>query len=183
MKKYLSLLSVLVIALVVILPITAKATVKTNFSCSEHKKDDQGRTYETCTLSVTTTAGESISSYEGELTLTNVTLDESTLTGSGAFSAVALGNTLSFTASTPQTGETIAIGSFNVIVDDTKSECHVVLTPTSADVDKSPVTVDVTPVENPKTGSAVSYIAIGAGLLLIAGAYVVSRKNTKMYKI
>ena len=183
MKKYLKVLSFIALALFVILPITAKATVKTNFSCSEHKKDDQGRTYETCTLSVTTTAGESISSYEGELTLTNVTLDESSLAGSGAFSAVALGNTVSFTASTPQTGSTIAIGSFNVIVDDTKSECSVVITPTSTDLDKAPVKVDVTPVENPKTGSAVSYVAIGAGILLVAGAFVVSRRSTKMYKI
>lgn len=181
MKKFLGFIA---LALFVILPLSVNATIKTDFSCSEETKNSEGQTIKVCTIAVTTTNGEAIQAYEGDLTLTNVTLDEASVKGKGAFTNVAvLGNTISFSAAEPQSGERIEIGEFTVIVDTTKTNCSVVLVPTSADVEKDEVKVDVTPVENPKTGSAVSYIAIGAGVLLVAGAYVLSRKNTKMYKI
>ncbi len=36
---------------------------------------------------------------------------------------------------------------------------------------------------NPKTGNAVPYIAVGGGLLAIVGVYLFSRKSNKMYKL
>jgi len=181
MKK---IIGMIVLALFVCLPLSVDAAIKTNFSCGKEVTAEGGKTVKTCTIAVETTNNESISSYEAELVLTNVTLDESSVKGLGAFTNVAvLGNTISFSASTPQTGEKIEIGQFTVVVDTTKTECKVVLVPTSADIPKEEQTVVITPTDNPGTGSAVSYIAIGAGLLLVAGAYVVSRKNTKMYKI
>ena len=36
---------------------------------------------------------------------------------------------------------------------------------------------------NPETGSVIPYIAVGGGLIAIAGVYLYSRKSNKMYKI
>jgi len=36
---------------------------------------------------------------------------------------------------------------------------------------------------NPETGSVIPYVAVGGGLLAIAGVYLYSRKSDKMYKI
>ena len=179
MKK---LLGFIALALFVVLPLSVNASIITDFKCGENYQDASGKTLKKCTIKVNATAGESINNYEADLTLTNVTLDESSVKGSGEFQATVLGNTLSFNAPTDQKGETIAIGEFTVVVDTTATECSVVLVPTAAGVEKEPIEVEVTP-NNPETGSAISYIAIGAGILLIAGAFVISRKNTKMYKI
>ncbi len=179
MKK---LLFTLALAVFVCLPLTVSAAVKVDFKCGKETTDSQNRTVKTCTIALNTTAGESISNFEADLVLTNVTLDEASVKGSGAFTSVVLNNMISFNASTPQTGEKIEIGEFTVVVDTTKSECDITLVPTSANVPNEEIKVDITP-ENPETGSAISYIAIGAGVLLVAGAYVLSRKNTKMYKI
>lgn len=37
--------------------------------------------------------------------------------------------------------------------------------------------------KNPQTGSAIPYIAVGGGLIAIAGVYLYSRKSNKIYKI
>lgn len=185
MKKVLGFIA---LALFVCLPLSVNATIdlgSKNMKCTDPEKNAEGKYYVTCTLSATTTANEPISTISIDLTFnepTNIVLDEASVKGSGAFTTAVLGNTISFNASTPQTGETIELGSFTYYINDIAKDCGFVYTPTGADVD-GPQKVTVTPVENPKTGSAVSYIAIGAGVLLVAGAFVVSRKNTKMYKI
>lgn len=98
------------------------------------------------------------------------------------------------------------------IVDPTKKECNLSLIPLSVNcihvgelyLDKSgkPITAQEyaeicegvtttptpTPVEpdvpdSPQTGSAIPYVAVGGGLLAIAGVYFFSRKSNKMYKI
>lgn len=51
---------------------------------------------------------------------------------------------------------------------------------TSDDAKKQTTNVDAKKI---KTGSFVSYVGIGAGLVLIAGAYVISKKSTKLYRI
>ena len=183
MKKFLSIIA---LALFVVLPMSVNATIKTEFNCGEQTKNSEGQTIKECTIAVSTTEGEAIQNYDADLVLTNVTLDKDSVKGVGAFdnaNLLVMENTLHFEAPTPQSGERIEIGKFNVIVDTTKTKCNITLVPTSADIDQEKVEVDVTPVENPKTGSAVSYIAIGAGVLLVAGAYVLSRKNTKMYNV
>lgn len=44
-------------------------------------------------------------------------------------------------------------------------------------------TTTTTPAENPKTGSTLPYIALGAIVVIAAGAYVATRNKAKMYKI
>ena len=39
------------------------------------------------------------------------------------------------------------------------------------------------PVKNPKTGNALPYAVIGAGIVIAGAVYYVTRKNTKLYKI
>lgn len=45
------------------------------------------------------------------------------------------------------------------------------------------VVPDVPDEKNPETGSVIPYIAVGGGLLAIAGVYFFSRKSNKFYKI
>ncbi len=47
----------------------------------------------------------------------------------------------------------------------------------------TPTTPDTDVPDSPKTGSVVPYIAIGGGLIAIAGVYLYSRKSNKVYKI
>jgi len=183
MKKVLGLL---VLALFVFCPMVANATISINdgMKCTDVKKDDEGKYYYTCKFSATTTANEEISSISVDITWedeTNTTL--TSVKGSGAFEAAQLGNTISFNAATPQTGATIEFGELTIYVADLSKECGFTYTASGINVDKPTQEVVVKPIENPKTGSAVSYVAIGAGILLVAGAFIVSRKNTKMYKI
>jgi len=173
MKK---ILYALAIALVLPLSVNAKINLGSeNMKCTEPEKNSEGKYYVTCTLSATTTENESISSVSIDLTFndpSNIALDEASVKGSGDFTAAVLGNTISFNANTPQTGETIELGSFTYYINDLAKDCSFVYVPTGADINEPEQTVKVEPVENPKTGSAVSYIAIGAGVLLVAGAYV-----------
>ncbi len=37
--------------------------------------------------------------------------------------------------------------------------------------------------ENPKSGSVIPYVAVGGGLIAIAGLYLFSRKSNKMYRL
>jgi len=185
MKKFLSIIT---LALFVVLPmsVNAKISLANGMKCTEPEKNSEGKYYVTCTLSATTTENESISSMSIDLTFnepSNIVLDEASVKGSGAFTAAVLNNTISFTANTPQTGETIEFGQFTYYINDIAKDCGFVYIPTGTDIDEPEQKVEVTPVENPKTGSAVSYIAIGASVLLVAGAYVLSRKNTKMYNV
>lgn len=49
--------------------------------------------------------------------------------------------------------------------------------------DASTTTPETPDVPNPQTGSYVPYIAVGAGLIAIAGVYFYSKKSNKMYRI
>lgn len=183
MKKFLGLI---VLALFVCLPLGVNATISAanGMKCDSTPKKVDGKNVVECTFSLATTANESISTFTIDLIFndsSNITLDESSVKGSGAFNAVVAGNTISFNAATPQTGEKIELGTFKYYVADLAKDCGFKFVPTDGDIDE-PIVVPVNP-ENPKTGSAISYIALAAGVILVAGAYVVSRKNTKMYKI
>lgn len=178
MKKFLGFIA---LALFVCLPLTANAaiSVENGMSCTKPAKDSEGRNFVTCTLTATTTENESLTSFAFDLAFnepSNIELDEASVKGSGAFEAVVAGNTISFNAATAQTGEKIELGKFTYYIKDLAKSCSFTFTPTGAEK------IDVE-VENPKTGSAVSYVTIAAGVLLVAGAFVLSRKNTKMYKI
>lgn len=185
MKKIIGMLA---IALFVALPLSVSASIsfKDGMKCTDPEQSSEGKYFVTCTLSATTTNNEPLTSVSIDLTFnepSNIVLDESTVKGSGAFTAAVLGTTMSFNASTPQTGSKIELGSFTYYINDIAKDCGFVYVPTGADIEEPKQTVTVTPVENPKTGSAVSYVAIGAGILLVAGAIVLSRKNTKMYNV
>lgn len=186
MKK---IIGAIVLALFVILPLSVSAEINLgtkNMKCTDPEKNSEGKYFVTCTLSATTTANETITSVSIDLTFnepSNITLDEASVKGSGEFTAAVLGNNISFNAASAQTGSTIELGSFTYYINDLAKDCGFVYVPTGADINTPQQTVTVKPVENPKTGSAVSYVAIGAGILLVAGALVLSRKNTKMYNV
>lgn len=57
------------------------------------------------------------------------------------------------------------------------AECSVSYIPNGADPQK------VTPTKNPPTGSMLPYVGIVAGIALIATAYVISKKSTKLYRM
>lgn len=177
------------LALFVFLPFSVNAKIsinKDNMKCTSVETNAEGKHYVTCTLNATTTeATESVNAVSFDIVWedeTNIELDEASVKGAGAFNAAVLNNTISYTATQPQTGSTIEIGSFTYYIKDVSKKCGFQYIPTGTDITEPEQTVEIVP-ENPGTGSAVSYVAIGAGLLLVAGAYVVSRKNTKMYNI
>lgn len=80
------------------------------------------------------------------------------------------------------TGEAIKVAEFKYIHEPNYSgneEFKVTLSQTgSPDVI---ITEKTTP--NAKTGSALPYVGIAGGLLLIASAYIISRRSTKLYKM
>ena len=188
MKK---ILVALAIALFVVLPLSVNAKISLErelggMVCTDAAKNNEGKYFVTCTAYVITTENETITSASIDLTFndpSNIEFDSASVKGSGAFTSAVVGTSISFNASAPQTGSKIELGSFTYYVKDASKDCSFVYTPTGLNIDDPKQTVTVTPVENPETGSAVSYIAIGAGVLLVAGAYVLSRKNTKMYNV
>ena len=147
MKKFLGIIA---LALFVCLPLSVNATisVKDGMKCTEPEKNSEGKYAVTCTLTATTTAGETISTFAMDLTFnepSNIELDESSVKGSGAFQSAVLGNTISFNASTPQSGEKIELGSFTYYVKDLAKSCSFTFTPTTADLDPDPIIVPVVP--------------------------------------
>ena len=79
------------------------------------------------------------------------------------------------------TGEDVKVGEFKYIHDPnaTSDDCRVSVIPDGG-TEKS---TSPNKPSNPKTGSALPYVGIIAGLGLIAGAYVISKKSTKLYRM
>ena len=74
-------------------------------------------------------------------------------------------------------GEKILVGQVTVVVnedaDDEDCSIDYVFDGATGTINK----------ENPKTGASVPYVFIAGGILVAAGAFLVTRRNTKLYKI
>lgn len=175
MKKY---LSILVIGIALILPMSVgAATVKTDFTCDKKCTDNGDTCQTTCKLALT---GDSVAvtSFSANLNLSpGLTIDS--IKPAEGFTNMGTGNTLQLMAATSTSGTRVELATIVINVPKDAKDCKIELQPTGY----ANVTVDVKPEENPKTGATIPLAIIACGAVAACGVYVVSKKNTKLYKI
>ena len=182
MKRVLGLI---VLAMMVVLPMKVNAALDfSGFTCDDKVTAADGSVTKTCYITGKATNGSSISTFTG-----------------------------TFTSQTPVSSSSFTIATIVFSVDNTAEKCAVQLIPcydesgnfgcgnavevteeqfckvvdgTYYGKDGSVVTADVYNaqcVTNPQTGNFVPYVVIIAGIALAVGVFVISRKNTKLYRI
>lgn len=174
MKKY---LSILVIGIALILPMSVgAATMKVDFDCDKKCTDSGSTCQTTCRLGL---SGDSvaITSFSANLNLSPGLTIESITPASG-FTNMGTGTSLQLMSATSTTGTRVDLATIVINVPKDAQDCKIVLEPTGYEN----VTVDVK-VENPKTGATIPLAIIACGAVAACAVYVVSKKNTKLYKI
>lgn len=173
----------------VILPIKVKAASSLEYTVSE---PDANGVY-TVEISEKISSGELIQNgfqftIVGQHDLiqtisgtTDWTIDP-TVTSTGTNLTSAIVKVLPTAGSYTGTGESVKVFTFTYIHDPantTEEENKLTITPEGG----TEVTITEKTTKNAKTGSFVSYVGIGIGILLIGAAYIISRKSTKLYKM
>ncbi len=208
MKKVISLI---VLAIMVILPIKVNAAY--SFEFKEIAEDDTTLTTE---ISVTITDSSTLSQIGGTLNMHHVTLGSVTMVDS-SWANQSSGNTLLFKASSNVGAGTYKIATvvFNKDGNATATDpCYVNWTPCTDETGSfvcgnTPIEITETYVckvvdgkyygkngtvvtedvynsecvSNPQTGNFLPYVVIASGIALAAIVFTVSRKNNKLYKI
>ena len=187
MKKLLS-----IIALAVFLVLPFKANAEGTIELKQTEGTDGVYTVE---VYVKVAAGTTYSDFNATLSATNAIIQE--INGTDLFPKVEENSSLATDGSTARistkyasatelvytgTGEAVKVAEFKYIHDPNAgadAECVVKVIPEGG----TERTVSPTKTENPKTGSALPYVGICAGIALIAGAYLVSKKSTKLYRM
>ena len=174
MKKFLGFIALVAL---VILPMKVNAaTYGLDFTQTE--EDEQG--YFTVTLKGFQTDNPSgLTEFQTTMTLTNVEL-VGDVVGNGGWTAVVSGNTLVFTSQNPVTDAEFTLATLTFKKINSAEKCYVKFT--CNDVEKT-VAPKTKTVKNPKTGNVLPYAVIAVGVVLAAGVYYVTRKNTKLYRI
>jgi hypothetical protein len=210
MKK---LISLVVFAIMVVLPISVKASgVSYGISCDV--MDETTRT-KTCEIYGTSTGSSSVTSFQATLGLTNVSVK--TITAAAPWVSSSSGTNLVFKSSTAVSGTNFKIATivFDVAEGTTsESNCKIelnVCSDANGEFTCEEETVTATPtysckvvngtyygsdgsvvteeeynsacVSNPQTGNFLPYAVIAAGVVLAIAVFTVSRKNNKLYKI
>ncbi len=205
-------MSVIVLAMMVILPMSVHAALDfSGFKCDEKKVETDGTTTKTCYIVGTATGSSSLSEFTGTLTLQNMSV-KSITAADGWTNANGTSTNLKFTTTAPKSNSTFTIATIVFTVDTTKDKCAVQLVPCYTDgqytcgntvtvtesktckvengkyygKDGTEVTAEEYQeqcVKNPQTGNFVPYVVIIAGIALAVGVFTISRKNTKLYKI
>jgi hypothetical protein len=212
MKNMKKIISFIVLAIMVILPMGVHAAVSFDILCDPI--DYESRT-KTCDIMGYATDGSGLTKFTGTLELKNLSLKSFTAASPWVDASNGTSLNLSSTTSVTASSFKIATAVFDVSEDvSAESSCEIVLEPcTEVDgttsCENNPI--DVTPtysckvvngtyygkdgsvvteeeynsacVSNPQTGNFLPYVVIGAGIALAAIVFTVSRKNNKLYKI
>lgn len=171
-KKFLGFIA---LAALIVLPIKANAATgvifNDNKACTPDPNDSD---YCTVTITGFNDQGSTVSTpFTSTMTLQGVEYVSSE--GSNNWSITVTGNQVVMTPSAPETSESFNIGVLRF---------KVISTPCSLTFECNDKTTTITPpVKNPKTGNALPYAVIGAGIVIAGAVYYVTRKNTKLYKI
>ena len=186
MKKVSYIIALLAL---VILPIKVKAASSLEYTVSE---PDANGVY-TVEISEKITSGETIQegftfNIVGQHNLIQTitgtadwTIDQ-TVTTPGTNLTSATVKVLPTTGSYTGTGESVKVFTFTYIHDPantTEETNKLTITP----VGGTEVAITEKTTKNAKTGSFISYVGIGIGILLIGAAYIISKKSTKLYKM
>ena len=174
--KIKKILGFIALAVLVILPIKASAA-SYGISWTESEVDSEG--YFTVTVKGTQSGGGQLSNFSADMTMQNVEYVEGSITGNGTWTGQVTGSTVVFTSSSPVTDSEFVVGTLKFKKSDTAIEnCNVTFVCNGTTKTVTPETP-----ENPKTGNALPYAVIGAGIAIAGTVYYVTRKNTKLYKI
>lgn len=170
-KKFLGFIALVVL---VALPIKANAAGYGIDWGSECVTDSSNSDYCTVTIKGSITDGGSISAPLSA-TMSLQGLSYVSAEGSSNWSVTVSDNQIIMTPSAPETNGTFTIGTIRF---------QKISEPCKATFTCEGETKTVTPpVKNPKTGNALPYAVIGAGIVIAGVVYYVTRKNTKLYKI
>ncbi|MBE6140625.1 MAG: hypothetical protein E7172_03725 [Firmicutes bacterium] len=181
MKRFLSILVVGIIGIILVSPVSADAA-SIDLKCTKNQKlDADGNFTETCTVTMSgnTTA---ISTFTAKVQVTEgLVVDNAT--GTGNWNAEYSNGNLVFTNTTVEgdSSADITFGTFTVKVPKDAKECKIKIQPVSIDLPE--VNIEI-PVEKPtETGASLPLIILGSGIIIAGAVYVVTRRNTKLYKI
>lgn len=180
MKK---LFSILVLSVMLMLPIGAKAG-EFKPSCEKSCPTEDGKCTSTCTIRVENNTS-SLSSINATLEVvgegakvTKVTEGEGWLNLTGSLDGNSI--PLSFTATPPVTASSFLLATINLELESAAADCTLKLTNPETGVT---VEQKITTTTTVKTGATlpIAIIACGAGVALVI--YLTTKKNKKMYKI
>lgn len=181
MKKFLSVLLVGLLGVVLYMPYAYAAEVK--FSCEKNcdlTSDDT--CVSTCTFGVSGNTTK-LSSFNAVIELSPESVQMGEIKLNEGWENMGSGTTLSLISTTEGgvSDADITFGTFTVTMprDLQGASCKITLKPTGMSTVEQVVEVEQTP----STGVTLPLIVLGCGALVAFGAYYVTRKNTKMYKI
>lgn len=182
MKKF---LSILLIGVALILPMGAKAVSgQVKWNCDDCV--DNGDTCQkTCTLGVKSDTSLSLSNFTANISFSvkgvpSTELKVVNVAPADGWINASTGTNLSFLAqSTPKTGTDIDIATITVSYPKDVTECEISLN--SPEFGTS--TVKPKPEKPVDTGAALPLAILACGAVAAGVVYVVSKKNTKLYKI
>ena len=172
--KVKKILGFIAIAVAVLLPMSAKAA--TWGLTYDSKTDAEGYTIVTVKGIQEGTTTAFSQAFTADMELKNMELVS--YEGAGVWEVTVSGNTLTFIPSTPVTDAQTTLATLKFKKVDTAAECSVIFT-----CNEQTKTVTPSTPENPKTGSALPYAVIVAGIAIAGAVYYVTRKNNKLYNI
>lgn len=170
-KKFLGFI---VLVALIALPVKANAESYGISWGSKCETDPTDSDYCTITVTGTISDGGSISTAL-DATMSLQGLEYISAQGNGNWLISVNGTQVTLAPSAPETAANFTIGTmrFKKISDPCKATF----------VCKGKTVTVTPPVSNPKTGNALPYAVIGAGIVIAGAVYYITRKNTKLYKI
>lgn len=183
MKKF---LSILVISVALILPMGVKAAQgQVMFKCSDQCVDNGDSCQKDCTIAVQSSTSLSLSNFTANLTFSvngvaSNDLKVVEVKPANGWTDASTGTNLSLIAtSTPLTGTTVDVATVTVSYPKDAVNCEISLNSPGF----STSTVKPEPEKPVNTGAALPLAILACGAVAAGVVYVVSKKNTKMYKI
>ncbi len=182
MKKFLSFLLVGVLGVLLYMPNALAA--KVDFSCKKDCELTQDDTcVSTCTFGISEN-NQAITNWKATIKLEpadKVQMGEVKL--NEGWTNIGTGTNLELLSSEPAgvSDANITFGTFTVTMprDLEGASCKITLQPEGLEIVEQTITTET----QPGTGVTLPLIVLGSGLALAIGAYYVTRKTTKMYKI
>ena len=180
MKKFLGVLLVSVLGLVLYMPY-AKAATEVKFECTKTCSLNEGDLCQsTCTFGLTGNTG-SVTTFNAEVLLSPESVQMGELKLNEGWVNMGSGTHLQLMTTTAVSDADIEFGSFTVTMprDLNGASCNITLQPEGFGTVEQVVNTET----QPSTGVTLPLIILGCGFALAIGAYYITRKNTKMYKI
>lgn len=181
MKKFLSVLLVGVLGLVLYMPY-AKADTEVTFSCKKTcELTESDMCQSTCTFGLKGNTS-TITTFNAEIELSPESVQMGEIKLNDGWVNMGSGTTLQLMSTTGVSDSEIEFGSFTVTMPRDLGDgvkCNITLKPTGFETVQQEIVTET----QPSTGVTLPLIVLGCGFAVALGAYYVTRKNTKMYKI